>query len=289
MRFNILIIFFLIFYNYNEQALAQDLKLYGETKKTVELPTLDFDHLIPKNYLPKLIYENNDNSAMQGVSTCQKWKELSNLSKSQLGKDKFTQIDIGSIENICWLVELIKNSKTTNRRIDVNDSFSTPEFFPAGLAYNGFLLGKEYVKDNSIQPKNRNDLSLEISLYFATNAKQIREFIWSKQSKSLEELALELFQPSMSGLAAQFSINKVSTYRIDGIFLRNNFRVTIVATGFDIDKDAIEDWAIINEISDVTGNWSACYPAIISRKISADNQSFGPFIIKQSKAALRCG
>lgn len=268
---------------------AQEFKLYGQTQKLTELPELDLNQLLPEPYkiLHPLLLA--DGKVDQTPVTCKKWEHFSQGKKSSYSRDKFTQIALTNIRNFCWLVEKIAHSKKPTVFLGTIDDLAKKELFPAGLLYHGFTSEKEYVRDTKIVPTYSKDFSIEISPLVTVDTQAIRRLIWGKEQASLSVLEQQVFEPSLSMISPTVSLAKSGPYNIEGQFLRTISHTSIIAQGFDYDGDGIEDWGLINDIHDATGNASLCFPAIISRRGQSDTTLHGSFVIKETVRAQRCG
>lgn len=266
---------------------AQEFKLYGQTQKVTELSELDLNQLLPEPYklLHPLLFA--DGKVDQTPITCKKWEHQGKT--SSYSKDKFTQIALTNIRNVCWLIEKIAHSKKPTVFLGTIDDLAKKELFPAGLLYNGFTSEKEYVKDAKIVPTHSNDFSIEISSLVKVDTQAIRRLIWGREQAPLSVLEQQMFEPSLSMIAPTISLSQSGQFNIKGQFLRTISHSTVIAQGFDYDGDGIEDWGLINDIHDATANASLCFPAIISRKRQPDMNLQESFVIKETIRAQRCG
>ncbi len=219
-------------------AFAQEVEIDGAKLQATELATVEINKLLPKPYRVEFPLVTRSGRDYPSPSTCAEWNALSRKQRDGISLDKFTQIYVTNIKNICWLVDKLSQAQRAQIVIGSVDDMQSEAHYPAGLIYSGFWRGREYVKNGQISPPNVNDLTLEISSFFKTDTEAIRKLIWGKRQVSLSTLALEVFAPSMSMITPKVSLGINRDDRsIEGQFLRTSFRTSVVLTGMDVNGD----------------------------------------------------
>ena len=247
--------------------------------------------------------------AAKRIDNCKKWQRLSAKQKDEFGLDKFTSSDANSHDQYCWLIDLVKAATPITDKIGTVKEFASPSYYPAPLIYayktleytdnSGARVKNEgeYVEDNTLKPKTAKPY-----LDFPASGRDEKidlsynsDIIWSGTiSSAIEPQSVEAFVNS------DFWTNQVG-YRpiievewdakekkIYSHFWPISFATDVLATGFDMDNDHVEDWAVMVSFSWQGSTYETCYPAIISRVKKADG-SMETFYVKRSAPPQVCG
>lgn len=280
---NMLLFLFITFNCY-----AQEIVVKGKSYSPEQLEKTDFEQLIPLT-----IDSGRQLLADWNIRNCRQWNQLSHKEQDEKmvsANDKFGDIMLTDIRDICWLENIIKNANPIKSTVSI-EALADMDHYPAGLLYtfnedsyvdNGKIVDNSKPKPVSSKKHKSRPSSCpidEIKLMFNSTTPLSMEGLLSKYDEECPGY-FDDFEPG-GGTYDPYSFEFKNPITIVSNYSYMWFYTTVVAKGFDMDGDGIEDWAVMVEVSGTGANWGSCYPAILSRIGDV-------FYIKQSLPARRC-